>query len=419
MIGLLVAGVTLAVERRPLDGDRDLLGRGDRQATRDRRGRDDRGLLAAGGARAPSADRSHPRSPCAAPCSWWSACSPASVSAGSPAASSRHPRRCGSRSRPRTAFGVALAHALHARRRRRRRQRSSRTGAFRSRPGWSRWSPSVSACASATTGSSDTWRALLLLAAIGGPIAWPWYLLWGVGAARGRSGAPAFVVARRRADRRCLLRDAGWAGGDPAATGAARARAVPGRRRPRAGAGAAAARLTPAGATGVSGCPASPRLGDEPGRRSRPPARPALHRRSRASSRRCWRPMSSRRRSLWLDEAASVAIASQHGGALWHAIAHDGGNMLAYYLLLHALIGLFGTAPAAIRLVSVIATAATVGARVADRPATVRPERRVQRRDAHGGEPAADLLGAERPRLCTDGHLRRRFVPRIRLDPPR
>lgn len=66
-------------------------------------------------------------------------------------------------------------------------------------------------------------------------------------------------------------------------------------------------------------------------------------------------------RSLWLDEAASVAIASQHGGALWHAIAHDGGNMLAYYLLLHALIGLFGTGPAAIRVVSVIATAATVG----------------------------------------------------------
>ena len=61
-------------------------------------------------------------------------------------------------------------------------------------------------------------------------------------------------------------------------------------------------------------------------------------------------------RSLWLDEAASVAIASQHGGALWHAIAHDGGNMLAYYLLMHALIGLFGTGPAAIRVVSVIAT---------------------------------------------------------------
>jgi len=80
-------------------------------------------------------------------------------------------------------------------------------------------------------------------------------------------------------------------------------------------------------------------------------------------------------RSLWLDEAASVAIASQHGGALWHAIAHDGGNMLAYYLLLHALIGVFGTAPAAIRVVSVIATGATValvsliGLRLFDRSA--------------------------------------------------
>jgi uncharacterized membrane protein len=64
-------------------------------------------------------------------------------------------------------------------------------------------------------------------------------------------------------------------------------------------------------------------------------------------------------RSLWLDEGASIAIASQHGGALWRAIAHDGGNMLAYYLLLHAIIGAFGDAAAIIRLPSVIANAAT------------------------------------------------------------
>jgi mannosyltransferase len=65
-------------------------------------------------------------------------------------------------------------------------------------------------------------------------------------------------------------------------------------------------------------------------------------------------------RSLWLDEAASVSIASQHGTALWHAIAHDGGNMLGYYLFLHVVIGLFGDAAAVIRLPSAIATVATV-----------------------------------------------------------
>ena len=36
-------------------------------------------------------------------------------------------------------------------------------------------------------------------------------------------------------------------------------------------------------------------------------------------------------RSLWLDEAASITIASQHGAALGAAMAHDGGNMLGYY----------------------------------------------------------------------------------------
>jgi mannosyltransferase len=66
-------------------------------------------------------------------------------------------------------------------------------------------------------------------------------------------------------------------------------------------------------------------------------------------------------RSLWLDEGASVSIASQHGTALWHAIAHDGGNMLVYYLLLHVLIGFFGDAAAVIRMPSVIATVVTVG----------------------------------------------------------
>jgi mannosyltransferase len=65
-------------------------------------------------------------------------------------------------------------------------------------------------------------------------------------------------------------------------------------------------------------------------------------------------------RSFWLDEGATVAIASQHGSALWSAIAHDGGNMLAYYLVQHVVIGWFGDAAAVIRLPSMIATVATV-----------------------------------------------------------
>ncbi len=65
-------------------------------------------------------------------------------------------------------------------------------------------------------------------------------------------------------------------------------------------------------------------------------------------------------RSLWLDEGATVAIASQHGAALWSAIAHDGGNMLAYYVVLHWVIGAFGDAAAVIRLPSVLATGMTV-----------------------------------------------------------
>ncbi|HET6867111.1 MAG TPA: glycosyltransferase family 39 protein [Solirubrobacteraceae bacterium] len=69
-------------------------------------------------------------------------------------------------------------------------------------------------------------------------------------------------------------------------------------------------------------------------------------------------------RSLWLDEAASVAIAGQHGSALWSAISHDGGNMLGYYALLHVLIDWFGHGAFVIRLPSALAAggaAAAVG----------------------------------------------------------
>jgi mannosyltransferase len=67
-------------------------------------------------------------------------------------------------------------------------------------------------------------------------------------------------------------------------------------------------------------------------------------------------------RSLWLDEAATVAIAGQHGSAFWHAAAHDGGNMLGYYALLHVLIGWFGDGAFAIRFPSVVAAAVAAGA---------------------------------------------------------
>ncbi len=67
-------------------------------------------------------------------------------------------------------------------------------------------------------------------------------------------------------------------------------------------------------------------------------------------------------RSLWLDEAATVAIAGQHGSDFWSAAAHDGGNMLGYYAVLHVLIGWFGDGAFVIRLPSVIAAGAAAGA---------------------------------------------------------
>jgi mannosyltransferase len=74
-------------------------------------------------------------------------------------------------------------------------------------------------------------------------------------------------------------------------------------------------------------------------------------------------------RSLGFDEGATVAIASTHGSALWSAIAHDGGNMSGYYLLIHVLIAAFGNGLAVLRLPSVLAVVATVAlvAAIADR----------------------------------------------------
>lgn len=66
-------------------------------------------------------------------------------------------------------------------------------------------------------------------------------------------------------------------------------------------------------------------------------------------------------RSLWLDESATVSIASQYGHTLWAGIAHDGGNMAAYYVLMHAVIVLFGDGTTAIRMPSLVANAVTAG----------------------------------------------------------
>ncbi len=65
-------------------------------------------------------------------------------------------------------------------------------------------------------------------------------------------------------------------------------------------------------------------------------------------------------RSLGFDEGATVSIASQHGSALWAAIAHDGGNMSGYYLLLHLLIGVFGDGLLVLRITSALAVVVTV-----------------------------------------------------------
>jgi mannosyltransferase len=65
-------------------------------------------------------------------------------------------------------------------------------------------------------------------------------------------------------------------------------------------------------------------------------------------------------RSLGFDESATYAIVSQHGAALRHAIAHDGGNMSGYYVLLHALVSVFGSSAWVLRLPSAIAVAVAV-----------------------------------------------------------
>ncbi len=65
-------------------------------------------------------------------------------------------------------------------------------------------------------------------------------------------------------------------------------------------------------------------------------------------------------RSLGFDESATASIVAVHGAALGHAIGHDGGNMSGYYVLMHALVSLFGRGILLLRLPSAIAIAVAV-----------------------------------------------------------
>lgn len=65
-------------------------------------------------------------------------------------------------------------------------------------------------------------------------------------------------------------------------------------------------------------------------------------------------------RGLGFDEAATVTIAAQHGAKLMSGIAHDGGNMSGFYVLLHVLMSWFGNGTLVLRLPSALASVATV-----------------------------------------------------------
>ena len=207
------------------------------------------------------------------------------------------------------------------------------------------------ACAS--TGWSRCSGLTLLVAAAGGPAAWPWYFIWGLVlvAALPRPAALPGARGRRSRSRRF------WS----SPTGCWRSRSGPppvvlvvylviagvawNRRR----------RAAPRGA----GC----RLGPEPALRGQRhpvgagqdltrPCTACPSTRGRATAPRCAAPgtagggarlIAITTRSLGFDEGATVAIVSQHGSALGSAIARDGGNMSGYYLLMHVLVGWFGT----------------------------------------------------------------------------
>jgi uncharacterized membrane protein len=65
-------------------------------------------------------------------------------------------------------------------------------------------------------------------------------------------------------------------------------------------------------------------------------------------------------RSIWIDEGASLSIASQRGSAFFRALGRDGGNQAAYYVVLRATIAIFGSGERVLRAPALIASVATV-----------------------------------------------------------
>ena len=104
-------------------------------------------------------------------------------------------------------------------------------------------------------------------------------------------------------------------------------------------------------------------------------------------------------RSLWLDEAATISIASQHGAAFGNALAHDGGNMLAYYGLVHVLISAFGHGVVVVRLAGGAGLRGHRRPDLDDRAAAVGTRARRGGRSAGGGVPGRCLLGTGRAGL--------------------
>jgi mannosyltransferase len=66
------------------------------------------------------------------------------------------------------------------------------------------------------------------------------------------------------------------------------------------------------------------------------------------------------RRGFWLDEAASVAFAKFNTSMFVQTLYHREANMALYYILLRVWIAVFGSSEAAVRMMSVVASAATV-----------------------------------------------------------
>ena len=65
-------------------------------------------------------------------------------------------------------------------------------------------------------------------------------------------------------------------------------------------------------------------------------------------------------RSLWLDEGYTWSIASLSTSSLMRSVHDQGGHLVFYYLVVHAMISLFGDSPFVMRLPSVLAGAASV-----------------------------------------------------------